>query len=37
MVEFDAFARGIDFGGLRSILEIKILICYILKSVKTKS
>lgn len=35
MVEFDAFAGGIEFGGLRSMLEIKILICYILKSVKT--
>ena len=33
MVEFDAFAGGIEFGGLRSMLEIKILICYILKSV----
>lgn len=35
MVEFDAFAGGIEIGGLRSILEIKILICYLLKSVKT--
>ena len=35
MVEFDAFAGGIDFGGLRSMLDIKILICYVLKSVKT--
>lgn len=35
MVGFDAFAGGIEIGGLRSILEIKILICYILKSVKT--
>lgn len=35
MVEFDAFAGGIEIGGLRSMLEIKILICYILKSVKT--
>ncbi len=35
MVNFDAFASGIDFGGLRSMLEIKILICYILDSVKT--
>lgn len=34
MVEFDAFAGGIEFGGLRNILEIKILICYVLKSVK---
>lgn len=35
MVKFDAFAGGIEFGGLRSMLEIKILICYILDSVKT--
>ena len=35
MVSFDAFAGGIEFGGLHSMLEIKILICYILKSVKT--
>lgn len=35
MVKFDAFAGGIELGGLRSMLEIKILICYILDSVKT--
>ncbi len=35
MVKFDAFAGGIEIGGLRSMLEIKILICYILDSVKT--
>ncbi len=34
MVEFDAFASGIEFGGLRSMFNIKLLICYILKSVK---
>ncbi len=34
MVKFDAFAGGIEFGGLRNMLDIKILICYILKSVK---
>ena len=34
MAKFDAFASGIDFGGLRSMLDIKILVCYILKSVK---
>ncbi|MBQ8182550.1 MAG: DUF4364 family protein [Clostridia bacterium] len=34
MVKFDAFAGGIEIGGLRNMLEIKILICYILKSVK---
>ncbi len=35
MFEFDAFAGGIEIGGLRNMLEIKILICYILNSVKT--
>lgn len=35
MVEFDAFAGGIEFGGLRNMLDIKILICYVLNSVKT--
>ena len=35
MVEFDAFAGGIELGGLRNMLDIKILICYILRSVKT--
>ncbi len=35
MVKFDAFAGGIEIGGLRNMLEIKILICYVLKSVKT--
>lgn len=35
MVKYDAFAGGIELGGLRNMLEIKILICYILKSVKT--
>ena len=34
MAKFDAFASGIDFGGLRNMLDIKILVCYILKSVK---
>lgn len=34
MAKFDAFASGIDYGGLRSMLDIKILVCYILKSVK---
>lgn len=35
MVKFDAFAGGIEIGGLRNMLEIKILICYVLTSVKT--
>lgn len=35
MVEFDAFAGGIEIGGLRNMLDIKILISYILASVKT--
>ena len=34
MVKYDAFAGGIEIGGLRNMLEIKILICYILESVK---
>ena len=34
MAKFDAFAGGIDYGGLRSMLDIKILVCYILNSVK---
>lgn len=34
-MEYDAFAGGIEIGGLRNMLEIKILICYILESVKT--
>ena len=29
MVKYDGFAGGIEFGGLRSILDIKILVCYI--------
>ena len=35
MVNFDAFAGGIEIGGLRNMLEIKILICYVLENVKT--
>ncbi len=34
MVKFDAFASGIEIGGLRNMLDIKILICYILNAVK---
>ena len=34
MVEFDAFAGDIALGGLRSMLEIKILVCYMLSRVK---
>ncbi len=33
MVEFDAFAGDIALGGLRNMLEIKILVCYILSRV----
>ena len=29
-MEFDAFTGGVDFGGLRSKNDIKILICYML-------
>ncbi len=35
MAKLDAFASGIGYGGLRSMLDIKILVCYILKSVKS--
>ena len=34
MVEFDAFAGDIVLGGLRNMLEIKILVCYMLARVK---
>ncbi len=34
MVNYDGFGKGIEFGGLRKILDIKILVCYILNSVK---
>ena len=29
-MEFDAFTGGVDFGGLRTKNDIKILICYML-------
>lgn len=32
-MEFDAFDGGIEFGGLRNRDEIKLLICYLVKSV----
>ena len=32
-MEFDAFSNNIEPGGLRSITEIKILLCYLLTSV----
>lgn len=34
MVDFDAFASDIVYGGLRSMLEIKVLVCYLLDRVK---
>ncbi len=34
LVEFDAFAGDIALGGLRNMLEIKILVCYMLSRVK---
>ena len=34
-MEFDAFAAGIEPGGLRNTKEIRILICYLLVSVNT--
>lgn len=33
-VDFDSFFAGIEPGGLKDIYEIKILICYLLYSVK---
>ncbi len=33
-MKFDAFASGVDVGGPRSMLYIKVLVCYVLKSVK---
>ena len=33
MVEFDAFAGDVIVGGLRNMLEIKILVCYMLSRV----
>ncbi len=32
-MEFDAFDKGIELGGLRNRDEIRLLICYILKAV----
>ncbi len=32
-MEYDAFGAGVDVGGLRVKNDIKILVCYILKSV----
>ena len=32
-MEFDAFDAGIELGGLRSRDDIRLLICYLLKSV----
>ena len=34
-MEFDAFTGGIELGGLRNRDDIRLLICYILKSVDT--
>lgn len=33
-LEYDAFDEGIEPGGLRSRNEIKVLICYLLKSIE---
>lgn len=33
MAEFDAFSEGVAPGGLRSQNDIRILVCYVLKSV----
>ena len=32
-MEFDAFDAGIELGGLRSRDDIRLLICYLLKSI----
>ena len=32
-MEFDAFSAGVEPGGLRSQSEIRLLLCYLLKSV----
>ena len=32
-MEYDAFDAGIELGGLRSRDDIRLLICYLLKSV----
>lgn len=34
-MRYDAFTAGVDLGGLRTTNDIKILICYMLYSVKT--
>lgn len=34
-MEFDAFTGGVEPGGLRTKNEIRILICYLLSSIKT--
>lgn len=33
-LEYDAFDEGIELGGLRSRNEIKVLVCYLLKSIE---
>ena len=33
-MEFDAFSAGVEPGGLRSQSEIRLLLCYLLKSVE---
>ena len=32
-MEFDAFDAGIELGGLRNREEIRLLICYLLKTI----
>lgn len=36
MAEFDALTEGIRIGGLRNKSDIKILVCYLLKSIGTE-
>jgi hypothetical protein len=34
MTDYDAFSAGVEFGGLRTSQEIKLLICYLLENLE---
>ncbi len=34
MTDYDAFSAGVEFGGLRSRQDIKLLICYLLENLE---
>lgn len=34
MTDYDAFSAGVEFGGLRTRQEIKLLICYLLENLE---